>query len=158
MLCQLSYSPTLAAPAGVPPILFRAPARSAICLARRSVAFASYGADYPARCDRARHPHCDGTESMFETPRRALAHRPGPPALLPVGHSPGRRRCRQRRWSLTPPLSSLTLAGGVCLLLQLSSRRRPKPRRARACCFARQPCMWESGSSSREASPRAAEP
>lgn len=65
-------------------------------------------------------------------PRRSQSTRPGPgpPALLPVGHSPGRCRCRQRRWSLTPPLSSLTLAGGVCLLLQLSSRCRPEGRSA----------------------------
>jgi hypothetical protein len=29
-----------------------------------------HGADYPARCDRARHPHCDGTEPMAETLQR----------------------------------------------------------------------------------------
>jgi hypothetical protein len=38
----------------------------------------------------------------------ALRSKPGPPALLPVGHSPGRGCCQPRRWSLTPPLAAFT--------------------------------------------------
>ena len=38
----------------------------------------------------------------------ALRSKPSPPALLPVGHSPGRGCCQPRRWSLTPPLAAFT--------------------------------------------------
>jgi len=48
------------------------------------------------------------------------AHRrPAPPALLPVGHSPGQPHYCDCRWSLTPPLSPIThrlIADGLWLM------------------------------------------
>jgi hypothetical protein len=58
---------------------------------------------------------------------------PTPPALLPVRHSPSRRRHRRRWWSLTPPFQpspsdateGIGVSGLVCSLLQLSSGSPP---------------------------------
>jgi hypothetical protein len=72
--------------------------------------------DYPSWC-----PHCGRSGYPLQQPT--------PPALLPVRHSPSRRRHRRRWWSLTPPfhpspmgLTQRACACGLaCSLLQLSS-------------------------------------
>lgn len=83
-----------------------------------------------------------------------------PPALLPIGHSPSRRRLRRRWWALTPPVRPCPICmGGIlfcCSCRQtcpLASRRRFGARSALTCCFVRQSCAvvrrhGESGSSS----------
>jgi len=106
------------------------------------------GPDYAATCDVAWRRYCDGIKCAPCGPH--LTH---PPCSRPdirlaaavAGNAGG----------LLPHLfqPSPVRAGYVCCC----SCRRPS-RDSRTCCFVRRPCMWESGSSSRQSSRRAAEP
>ncbi len=92
---------------GVPPILFL----TVIYLKTEP------GDDYRQGYYPFKRHHCDRNEPG-----------PIPPALLPVRHSPSRRRHRRRWWSLTPPLHPLPWLVSLWLvrsLLQLSSGPNP---------------------------------
>lgn len=96
------------------------------------------------------------TATGMSLSHRDPVRRPIPPALLPVRHSPSRRRHRRRWWSLTPPFHPLPwlmqpLAGSFsvavvvrvqpCLDSSPSDLAFPSDANAKG---------WESGSSSGE--------
>lgn len=105
-------------------------------------------------------PVTPASRTLATSLRQDLTFLSSPPALLPIGHSPSRRRLRQRWWAFTPPVRPCPICTGGIIFCCSCRQTRPVPSRKRVrtqsaltCCFVRQSCAvmrrhGESGSSS----------